>query len=442
MVLEKLFSGSRYHFQPRAEQAASQTRTMKIFHRPRLLAILAQSLMPTMITTETQKKTSSSQSHPIDDGNNPSTSIITMCRSTNNEKSEAAGGSAATANGGTRQRAETESSNPLIRVLRCLNAILHMMAVCITAYFVILYFAPMWLRTLLLAYQFAYSPLAGYDSTIASFIPKNWKKFMRSEFTIRWTAKYFRMLLIKTAELDPSQSYLFAYHPHGVISMGYATGLCTNGCAFEDVFPGIDRSGTTLKATFMVPFYREWLQMIGFIVASKRNIIERLKSGKSIMLVPGGASEALHAHPGCFDLYLSNRKGFVKMAMETGCCVVPCLGFGENSIFGTAMMAQSKDPLDSESTHSVVDPLRKSIHAAQKSLQKKMTFSLPILTNFVPRRQGVTIVVGKPIRFEDTNGSDRAAVDKNHKLYLDSLRKLYDEHKATYGEEGVELRVL
>lgn len=404
-----------------------------------------------MITTETQEKLSSSHSHPIDDGNNniidntaPSANIIAMCRSTD-KKSEAAG-SAATANGGTRQHAETESSNPLIRVLRCLNAILHipmyMMAVCITAYFVILYFAPMWIRTVLLAYQFAYSPLAGYDSTIASVIPKNWKKFMRSEFTIRWTAKYFRMRLIKTAELDPSQSYLFAYHPHGVISMGYATGLCTNGCAFEDVFPGIDRSGSTLKATFMVPFYREWLQMIGFIVASKRNIIERLKSGKSIMLVPGGASEALHAHPGCFDLYLSNRKGFIKVAMETGCCVVPCLGFGENSIFDTAMMAQSKDPLDSESTHSAVDPLRKSIHAAQKSLQKKMTFSLPILTNFVPRRQGVTIVVGKPIRFEDTNGSDRAAVDKNHKLYLDSLRKLYDEHQGTYGEKGVELRVL
>ena len=209
-----------------------------------------------------------------------------MCRSTNTSPSS----SAATANGG-KQHAETESSNPLVRVLRCLNALLHipmyMMVVCITAYFVILYFAPMWLRTVLLAYQFAYSPLAGYDCTIASFgIPKNWKKFMRSEFTIRWTAKYFRMRLIKTAELDPSQSYLFAYHPHGVISMGYATGLCTNGCAFEDVFPGIDRSGTTLKATFMVPFYREWLQMIGFIVASKRNIIERLKSGKSIMLVP------------------------------------------------------------------------------------------------------------------------------------------------------------
>ena len=71
-----------------------------------------------------------------------------------------------------------------------------------------------------------------------------------------------------------------------------------------------------------------------------------------------------------------------------------------------------------------------------------MTFSLPILMNFVPRRQGITIVVGKPIRFENTNGSDRAAVDMNHKQYLESLRKLYDEHKGAYGEEGAELRVL
>ena len=374
-----------------------------------------------------------------------------MCRSSTSER-EAAAAAAATANPSAAAPSadkETESSNPLVQALCCLNAILHipmyMMIICVTTYFVVLYLAPVWLRTILLGYQFAYSPLIGYDSTIASLIPNKWKQFMRSEFTIRWTAKYFRMRLIKTAELDPNQSYLFAYHPHGVISMGYATGLCTNGCGFEDAFPGIDRSGTTLKATFMVPFYREWLQMIGFIVASKRNIVERLQRGKSIMLVPGGASEALHAHPGCFDLYLSNRKGFVKVAMETGCSIVPCLGFGENNIFDTAKMAQSKDPLDSsesESVHSVVDPLRKSIHAAQKHLQKRMTFSLPILTNFIPRRQGVTIVVGKPIRFEDTNGSDQDAVDKNHKLYLESLRKLYDEYKGAYGEEGVELRIL
>ena len=291
-----------------------------------------------------------------------------MCRSTDKEPA-----SAATANSSSLLDLGRESTNLLIQLLRCLNAILHipmyMMVVCITVYFVTFHFAPLWLRTVLLAYQFAYSPLAGYDSTIASLIPQSWKKFMRSEFTIRWTAEYFRMRLVKTAELDPRHSYLFAYHPHGVISMGYATGLCTNGCRFEDVFPGIDRSGTTLKATFMVPFYREWLQMIGFIVASKRNIIQRLKSGKSVMLVPGGASEALHAHPGCFDLYLSNRKGFIKVAMETGCCIVPCLGFGENSIFDTAMMAQSKDPWMLQS-HLI----RLWIHCASQFMQHKRSF--------------------------------------------------------------------
>ena len=46
------------------------------------------------------------------------------------------------------------------------------------------------------------------------------------------------------------------------------------------------------------------------------------------------------------------------------------------------------------------------------------------------------------VRFEDTNGSDQDAVDKNHKLYLESPRKLYDEYKGAYGEEGVELRIL
>lgn len=246
------------------------------------------------------------------------------------------------------------------------------------------------------------------------------------------------MNLVKTTDLDPKHSYLFVYHPHGVISMGYATALCTNGCGFEKKFPGIDRSGTTLKATFMVPFYREWLQMIGFIVASKKNIASRLKSGRSVMLVPGGAGEALHAHPGVFDLYLKNRKGFIKVAMENQAPIVPCLGFGENEIFGT--FQKHDDPLDTDSTH-FLDPLKRSINASQKILQKKMTFSLPILTHFIPRRQKVSVVVGRPMRFEETDCSDRA-VDKNHRLYLESLRKLYDEYKGQYGDENVELRIL
>lgn len=57
--------------------------------------------------------------------------------------------------------------------------------------------------------------------------------------------------------------------------------------------------------------------------------------GRSILLAVGGASEALHAHPKTFDLVLGRRKGFVRIAVETGASLVPVISFGENDLFET-----------------------------------------------------------------------------------------------------------
>ena len=51
------------------------------------------------------------------------------------------------------------------------------------------------------------------------------------------------------------------------------------------------------------------------------------------MIVVGGAEEALDAHPGHHILTLKKRKGFIKMALQTGADLVPCYSFGENDLF-------------------------------------------------------------------------------------------------------------
>jgi hypothetical protein len=68
----------------------------------------------------------------------------------------------------------------------------------------------------------------------------------------------------------------------------------------------------------------------------KRSITTILSSGpgSAVMLVPGGASEALVVAPGKYDVITKRRKGFVKMAIETGACLVPVIAFGEPDCFG------------------------------------------------------------------------------------------------------------
>jgi hypothetical protein len=186
-------------------------------------------------------------------------------------------------------------------------------------------------RSALLLY-FPYCILDPTPTTGISWLSDATINRIRSLRCFKDAARFLRARLIKTHELDPKQAYILAYHPHGVISMGGNVCLITNGADFPRVFPGIQRWGVTLRQVFWCPFYREWLLINGLVCADKATLQSKLTAGDSIVLVPGGAAEALYAATGRFTLYLNDRKGFIKLAMETGAQVVPCLGFGENAV--------------------------------------------------------------------------------------------------------------
>ena len=57
------------------------------------------------------------------------------------------------------------------------------------------------------------------------FVDKSAQQGTRRRFLSRlpvWTyvRDYFPISLVKTCEIEPNRSYVFGYHPHGVISMG------------------------------------------------------------------------------------------------------------------------------------------------------------------------------------------------------------------------------
>ena len=68
-----------------------------------------------------------------------------------------------------------------------------------------------------------------------------------------WTtlAEYFPMRLHQVQALDPDKTYVFGYHPHGIISMGAAVCFATNGVGFEQRFPGIDMRVLTLRCVYV-----------------------------------------------------------------------------------------------------------------------------------------------------------------------------------------------
>lgn len=93
---------------------------------------------------------------------------------------------------------------------------------------------------------------------------RGWRsKWVRSWTVWRYFKDCFPIHLIKTWNLDPSHSYIFGFHPHGVLVAGAFGNFCTNYSDFEELFPGFTAYLHVLPFWFRCPLFREYLMTSG-----------------------------------------------------------------------------------------------------------------------------------------------------------------------------------
>lgn len=262
--------------------------------------------------------------------------------------------------------------------------------------------------------------------------------WLRNNWLWQNYAAYFPVSLIKAKPcmtLDPKHTYLIGYHPHGILSTGAQLAFGTEACGWSQIFPGLTPKLCTLVFTMRIPFLREFLLGMGTMAASERSIRAALKPGNAVVIVVGGASEALDAVAGQYVLTLRRRTGFFRIALTTGSRLVPSFGFGENDIF---------DAIDTQTNGS--------LRSLQKFLQSKLSFSLPLFHGrgvftynygLLPHRRPLTVVVGEPIDVgpANTNPSPEAVAELRDR-YIAALTDLFEEWKPRLAGRGAELIIL
>ena len=242
----------------------------------------------------------------------------------------------------------------------------------------------------------------------------------------------------------------------------------------------------TLTTQFVLPFYRDYLLSLGITSASANNIRKLISNGNnSVVLVIGGAQESLlnslvkraaenteSKAPNLMEtespfevekserkirLVLNKRKGFVKIAIELGnVALVPTFAFGEADVY------------------NVVQPSAGSLaEKFQLWVKKNFLFTIPYFSargvffyNFglIPYRCPINICMGRPIYVPpglcdqlikenqdnptilQTETSKRPSqhipqsiIDHYHSLYVDELKRVYEQNKAKFGYSDVEL---
>jgi hypothetical protein len=100
----------------------------------------------------------------------------------------------------------------------------------------------------------------GLCSRYFSFCRSNWA---RSWIWWVYLRNYFPLRLVKTVELDPTNTYMLCVFPHGVLSTGAFFSFATEASEFCKLFPGLRPYLVTLAGHFIIPFIRELSLALG-----------------------------------------------------------------------------------------------------------------------------------------------------------------------------------
>lgn len=264
---------------------------------------------------------------------------------------------------------------------------------------------------------------------------ERWSRWLRNCAWVRYVCDYFPLKLVKTADLDPSKSYLFCGFPHGILSTGIFGAFGTDVLNCRKLFPGLDFRTVILDQHFKVPLFREYAYLSNTISSNAESLNYSISTkpeepftGKATILIVGGASEALECKPGGYRLLVKKRKGFVKIALRHGTPLVPVFSFGETDIYD-----QVYGPEGSR-LRRIQNYIRKVIGIAPIILIGRGFFQYSF--GLIPQRKPITVVVGSPLELPKIPEPTREQIDEYHEKFIEKLVDLFETNKHKYIENA------
>jgi hypothetical protein len=228
---------------------------------------------------------------------------------------------------------------------------------------------------------------------------ENYRKFLL--FMRPW--EIFKSYTVHYEEELNNERSLFSFHPHGVLGFGPSMSGALNEVLLNSTFCG-SRAMRNLPISGIVA---RWMGVFG---VDNKNFKDLMRKNKNIIFVPGGFEEATITQYGKDRVYIKERKGFIKYALEFGYNVYPCYTFNENKIFYTFNYFENF-----------------------RLLLNKMKFPGTVFFSkfgvFPHTDIDLFTVIGKPINFPVIRHPTKEDVEKYHKIYIDQLVGVYDRYK-------------
>ncbi|ELV10117.1 Acyl-CoA wax alcohol acyltransferase 2 [Tupaia chinensis] len=229
--------------------------------------------------------------------------------------------------------------------------------------------------------------------------------------------------------------YLVVFTPYWPVTVLILTWLAfdwktperaTSG--FSKIFPGITPYMLTLGAFFWVPIFRDYVMSTGACSVSQSSmdfLLTRKGTGNMLIVVVGGLAECRYSLPGSSTLVLKNRFGFVRVALRHGVALIPSYAFGETDLYNQHIFTPE----------GLVNRFQKWFQSIVK-IYPCAFYGRGFTKNswgLLPYTRPVTTVIGEPLQLPKIENPSQEIVAKYHELYIDALRKLFDQFKTKFG---------
>eukprot|EP01035_Chromulina_nebulosa_P017949 gene17949-23576_t len=239
-------------------------------------------------------------------------------------------------------------------------------------------------------------------------------------------------------EADQNQ-YIIAMHPHGIIPFQAIlwSAYCDQYLRNDSKGKALYGFGAAADIVMYLPFLKNVMGWLSAGSASYKYLYNGLVHGqvpcikgripRHLYILPGGIAEIFTSTPGKSTVVFSNRRGLVKLSLETGASLLPTYVFGGTDFYHNLATGQG-----------LLSRLCRKYRIGITIFWGRMFLPIP----YLPK---VTMCIAEPIlvkKWEGPGPIPSEDIENLHNIYVKTIYDLFEKYKNIAGYPNATLEII